>query len=134
ADVRVAQGDRFPPGELEDLLGHRGERDVPARYWPGGAVTAGSGSRGSGRADQGPPGPASAAPVAHEPGRPGDGVPGPALVRYLGGAGERLRAERRLAPGPHRVQVDPDRGQRVPVEPGEQARPGAQPDPAHDLL
>ena len=55
-------------------------------------------------------------------------------MRRLGGAGERLRPERGLDPGPHRVQVDPDRGQRVLVQAAEQAGPCAQPDPADDLL
>jgi len=55
-------------------------------------------------------------------------------VRGPGGVAERLRAESRLDPGPHRVEVDPDGRQRVLVQAGEQAGPGAQPDPPDDLL
>jgi hypothetical protein len=48
------------------------------------------------------------------------------------GAGKSLAGEVRLGPGARRLKVDPDGGQRVAVEIGEQARPGAQPGPGHD--
>jgi hypothetical protein len=41
------------------------------------------------------------------------------------GAGKSFRREVRLGAGPHRLNVDPDRGQGVAVEVGEQARSGA---------
>ena len=57
----------------------------------------------------------------------GPGPPARVPVRRLGGTGERLRPERGLDPGPHRVQVDPDRGQRVLVQAAEQAGPAPSP-------
>ena len=50
------------------------------------------------------------------------------------GPGQRVRAERRVDPGPHGVEIDPDRGQRGPVQVGEQGRPGPDPGPADDFL
>ena len=48
------------------------------------------------------------------------------------GAGQRLVGEVLLGMGANGLNVDPDSGQRVAVEVGEQARPGAQPGPLHD--
>src|SRR5260370_9812257 len=86
------------------------------------------------RRGHGAPGPAPAAPAADEPRRPGTRAPAQVPVRCPGGVGECLRPEGRLDPGPDRVEIDPDSGQRVPVQAAEQADPRAQPDPAHDLL
>jgi hypothetical protein len=47
------------------------------------------------------------------------GAARPAL-HGLAGSGEAVRREGRLYPGAHGVQIDTDRGQRVPVQVGEQ--------------
>ena len=113
----------------------------PLGSGPGSAVTAGSGRSAPPRGEPGRViGIRRARRLRRQPrtirGGRGPGRPAPrcAGLRRLRGAGQRLRPERCLDPGPHRVQVDPDGGQRVPVEPGEQAGPRAQPDPADDLL
>ena len=72
-------------------------------------------------------------PAMDEPAASGTGAAG-RLVDGPVGPGQCVRPERRVDPGPHGVEINPDRGQRGPVEVGEQARPGPHPGPADDFL
>jgi hypothetical protein len=127
-DAGVVQSDHLAQGDFQDLLGHRRERDVPR-----GAPVAADvrlprfpGRRGDG----GPP--LALAPVtAAAPGssqarreRTAGIRPRPArsplpVPDRLVGLDQGVRSEGRLDPGADGVQVDADRGQRVPVHAAE---------------
>ena len=119
ADVPALQPDRLAGRDLEHLLGARGEREMlPVRRHIAALRIDDS------RADHAPFAPRTPAPPT-----------APLLgVDRLRGPVQRVIAERRLDPGPHRVQVDPDGGQRFLVQAGEQAGTSPDPDLPDDLL
>jgi hypothetical protein len=97
-----------------EVLDDGGLRGAPGLRLAAGALEGLPGTGAEGEEGAVPPG-EGGGPRAGPAGLAADGP---------GGAGEGLLAEGRLGGGAHGVDVDPDRGQRAPVQVAEQAAPG----------